>query len=260
MTTIRDDYNYRRITKPPRFASGREPGIRPSTSHAAPDADTAQMVRKNLTRAQRERILLRTARAERALCVDPMERTCETGADAIAIRRNHLGMKYLEHDLAKAFRNFLEAVAQDEKFAPAHNNLGLVFLEIGDLYQALEHLNRAIELDDTLDVAYCNRGLAYLELGDFGAAYDDFGKALELDQYDPMHYNNMGVLFLDLEAPAKACDYFNAAIDLDPNNPLPYKNRGLAYREMGDHQQARADFIKATELEEEQYQAMLEVA
>ena len=77
-----------------------------------------------------------------------------------------------------------------------------------------------------------------------------------MDQYDPMHYNNAGVLFLDLEVPAKACDYFNAAIELDPNNPLPYKNRGLAYREMGDNQQARADFIKATALEEEQYQAM----
>ena len=78
---------------------------------------------------------------------------------------------------------------------------------------------------------------------------------MELDQYDPMHYNNAGVLFLDLEAPAKACDYFNTAINLDPNNPLPYRNRGLAYREMGDNQQASADFIKATELEEEQYQA-----
>ena len=256
MTAVRDDYNYRRIAKPPRFGSRAEPCAPVFVPHTAPDADTAQMVRKSLSNAERERILLRTARAERALYVEPYERTYETEADAIAVRRNNLGMKYLEHDLAKAFRNFLEAVSQDEDFALAHNNLGLVFLEIGDLFKAFEHLDRAIELDDTLDVAYCNRGLAHLELGDFEAAYEDFGKALELDQYDPMHYNNAGVLFLDLEAPAKACDYFNTAIDLDPNNPLPYKNRGLAYREMGDNRQARADFIKATALEEEQYQAM----
>ena len=260
MTVVRDDYNYRRIAKPPRAGHGPEHHTRVFVSHAAPDADTVQMVRKNLTDAQRESILLRTSRAERALYVDPMKRTCETGADAIAVRRNNLGMKYLEHDLAKAFRNFREAVAKDENFAPAHNNLGLLCLEIGDLLKALEHFNRAIELDNRLDVAYGNRGLARLERGDFQAAYDDFGKALELDQYDPMHYNNMGVLFLDLEAPANACDYFNTAINLDPDNPLPYKNRGLAYREMGDHQQARADFIKATELEEEQYQAMFGAA
>ena len=256
MATVRDDYNYRRIAKSPRFGHGAEPGRRAFVSHAAPDADTAQMVRKSISNAERERILLRTARAERALYIEPFDRTCETATDAIAVRRNNLGIKYLEHDLAKAFRNFLEAVAQDEDFALAHNNLGLVFLEIGDLFNALEHLNRAIGLDDTLDVAYGNRGLAHLERGDFEAAYDDFGKALELDQYDPMHYNNAGVLFLDLEAPAKACDYFNTAISLDPNNPLPYRNRGLAYREMGDNQQASADFIKATELEEKQYQAM----
>ena len=256
MATVRDDYNYRRITKPPRFGHGSELSIRFSAPHTAPDADIAQMVRKHLPGDEREDILLRTARAERALYIEPVERTYETQADALAVRRNDLGMKYLEHDLAKAFRNFLEAVTQDENFALAHNNLGLVFLEIGDLFRALEHLDRAIELDDTLDVAYCNRGLARLERGDFEAAYEDFGKALELDQHDPMHYNNIGVLFLDLEVPAKACDYFNTAIDLDPNNPLPYKNRGLAYREMGDNQQARADFTKAIALEEEQYQAM----
>ena len=256
MTTVRDDYNYRRIAKPPRVAHGSEPGIRVFVSHAGPDADTAQMVRKSLDIAQRESILLRTARAERALYTERFERTYETQADAIAVRRNNLGMKYLEHDLPKAFRNFLDAVAQDETFALAHNNLGLVSLEIGDLYRAIEHLNKAIELDDALDIAYCNRGLAHLELGDFEAAYEDFEKALELDQYDPMHYNNIGVLFLDLEVPAKARDYFDTAIELDPSNPLAYRNRGLAYREMGDHQQARADFTKATALDEEQYQAM----
>ena len=260
MTTVRDDYNYRRITKPPRFGHGPEPGARFFMSHAASDADTAQMVRKSLPRAQRESILLRTSKAERALYIEPLDRACETQADAIAVRRNNLGMKYLEHDLAKAFRNFLDAVALDENFALAHNNLGLVFLEIGALFKALEHFNKAIELDDSLDVAYGNRGLAHLERGDFEAAYADFGKALELDQYDPMHYNNAGVLFLDLAAPAKACDYFNAAISLDPDNPLPYRNRGLAYRELGDNQRARTDFIKATALEEEQYQAMFGVS
>ena len=256
MTTVRDDYNYRRIAKPRRAVHGSDTETSVFVSHAGPDADTAQMLRKRLDSAQRENILLRTARAERALYVEPFERLYETQSDAIAVRRNNLGIKYLDHDLAKAFRNFLDAVAQDENFALAHNNLGLVFLEIGDLFKALEHFDKAIYLDNTLDVAYGNRGLAHLESGDFEAAYEDFEKALELDQYDPMHYNNAGVLFLDLEAPAKACDYFNTAIKLDPNNPLPYKNRGLAYREMGDNQQARADFIKATALEEEQYQAM----
>ena len=260
MITVRDDYNYRRIAKPPRDAHAFQPDARIFVSHASPDADTVQMVRKGLTHAQRESILLRTARAERALYIEPQEKTYEIQADAIAVRRNNLGLNYLEHDLAKAFRNFLEAVALDENFALAHNNLGLVFLEIGDMYQAIEHLNRAIELDGTLDIAYCNRGLAHLELGDFEAAYDDFGKALELDQYDSMHYNNAGALFLDLEVPAKARDYFDTAIELDPNNPLAYRNRGLAYRELGDHQRARADFIKATALEEEQYRAMFGVS
>lgn len=260
MTTVRDDYNYRRIAKPDRTAQGSDTGITVFVSHAHPDSDTAQMLGRILDRSQRESILLRTAKAERALYIEPSERAYDTNADAIAVRRNNLGMKYLEHDLARAFRNFLEAVALDENFALAHNNLGLVLLEIGDLRKALEHFDKAIELDSRLDIAFGNRGLAHLELGDFEAAYEDFGRALELDQFDPVHHNNAGVLFLDLEVPAKAREYFDAAILLDPGSPLPYKNRGLAYREMGNDQQARVDFRKATALEEEQYRVMFGVS
>ena len=84
MTTVRDDYNYRRIAKSPRDAHAPQPDARIFASHARPDADTAQMVRKILPSAERERILLRTAKAERALYVEPFERIYETQADAIA--------------------------------------------------------------------------------------------------------------------------------------------------------------------------------
>ena len=123
MATVRDDYNYRRIAKPPRFGHGartRAAGVRVARQPRTPILP--RWCARSSPMAERERILLRTARAERALYIEPYERTYETEADAIAVRRNNLGMKYLEHDLAKAFRNFLEAVAQDENFALAHNN------------------------------------------------------------------------------------------------------------------------------------------
>ena len=255
MTEIRDDYNYHRLVKDHdrRVRHGRNIFV----SHSVEDADIRQMLRRALTDAQRETILLRTAKAERALYIEPMERVYATDAEPIAMRRNNLGMKYLGHDLAKAFRNFLEAVARDDNFALAHNNLGLVFLEIGDIVRAVEHFDKAVELDGTLDIAYGNRGLARLEHGDFENAYWDFQTALEIDGHDPMHHNNVGVLFLEVEMPAIACEYFSTAITLDPENPLSYKNRGLAYREMGEEERALDDFNTAIDLEEAQFDAML---
>ncbi len=255
MTTIRDDYNYRRLVK------DHDRRVHPSqnifVSHAVEDADIRQMLRRALTDAQRETILIRTAKAERALYIEPMGRVYETDAEPIAVRRNNLGMQYLGHDLAKAFRNFLEAVARDNDFALAHNNLGLVFLEIGDITRAIEHFDKAVELDGTLDIAYGNRGLARLEHGNFEDAYWDFQAALEIDGHDPMHHNNIGILFLEVEQPTVACEYFSTAISLDRESPLPYKNRGLAYHEMGEDERASDDFNTAIELEEAQFDAML---
>lgn len=46
----------------------------------------------------------------------------------------------------------------------AHNNLGMVLLEIGGIQPAISHFDRVIALDEVLDVAYGNRSLARLEL------------------------------------------------------------------------------------------------
>ena len=262
MTAVRDQYNYRRLPKAVSVPRAVQPDQRSFTGTLTPVEDIGTLLRKPLTPVQKETILLRTARAARAPRYIELtereltERAYGVEADPLAIRRNNLGMKYLEHDLTRAFRNFLDAVEIDDGFALAHNNLGMVLLEIGELQTAIGHLSRAIALDEGLDVAYGNRGLALLELSRFDEAFHDFQAALALDPDDGMHHNNAGILFLDLEEPEAALRYFNEAIRLAPAEPMPYLNRGLALREMGEFQSARRDFRRATEIEEEQFEAL----
>lgn len=110
MTAVRDQYNYRRLPKAVSAPGGVQPSRRSFGGRPVPDADTRTLLRKPLTTDQREKILLRTAKAARApRYVEPLERLYEVEADPLAIRRNNLGMKYLEHDLTRAFRNFLDA-------------------------------------------------------------------------------------------------------------------------------------------------------
>ena len=257
MTAVRDQYNYRRLPKAVSIPQVIKPSPHSFAGTMPQVEDIRTLVHKQLTPVEKETILLRTAKAARApRYIELREREYETGADPLAIRRNNLGMKYLEHDLTKAFRNFLDAVAIDDGFALAHNNLGMVLLEIGELQGAISHFTTAITLDEELDVAYGNRGLALLELSRFDEAFNDFQTASRMDPNDGMHHNNAGILFLDLEEPETAWNYFSAAIQLAPEEPMPYLNRGLALREMGEFQQARRDFQMATVIEESQFAAL----
>ena len=239
MAALRNYYNYRRLTKPATSKPIRgdiPAGIYDTASHIASPPDP-------------EGILLRTARAERALYLNPETRGYEAYVNRAAISANNVGVKCFSYDLPRAFRNFRDAVELAPNFALAHNNLGLAYIEIGDLDMALHYLDQSIATDEGLDIAFTNRGLAKLELGDYQNAHDDFVAAIRIDPHDPMHYNNLGVLWLDAGQPKQAVSCFQTAIELDSQHPMPWRNLGYAYRELDDHEQAGQCFDTASDLE-----------
>ena len=151
------DYAYRRFPKTTRV------------SHSTPTADLEEILKKveellvGLKRglAERERMLLRLARAERCLLRKPCVSRKEYGmyGNPVAMTWNNTGMENLDRGfLPSAFRNFKEAIRQDPNLGIAHNNLGMIYLEIGDPDRAIEYLDRAIRLDENMDLAYGNRG------------------------------------------------------------------------------------------------------
>ena len=240
MTALRNYYNYRRLTKP--ALPEKNQADAPTNPYIPKDADVASPP------AQHD-ILLRTARAERALYLDTETRQYLTNVSPAAISANNVGVKCLGYDLPRAFRNFLDAVELAPDFALAHNNLGLAYIEIGALKPAIHSLDQAIAADEDLDIAFTNRGLANLELGNYQDALDDFMKAIRIDPRDPMHYNNMGVLWLDNGQPEVAVLCFRKAIELNQEHPMPRRNLGYAFRELSDYEQADDHFETAANLE-----------
>lgn len=263
MPITRDLYNYHRVPKAARIATMYPPSYDPGPNSPIhpEDIHIEGILAKPFTPDQRDGILLRTAKAERApVYIEHDGRPYPTDAHPMAVRSNNLGVKYLDFDLPKAFRSFLDAIEIDEQFALAHNNLGLARLELGDLVNALHDLEQAIALDETLDAAYTNRGLTYLELDQPEAAYRDFRQAMTIAPYDAIHYNNAGILFLDVEEPGTAIRYFDEAIRLNPQNPTSHRNRALALQEMGSHQEARFAFDTADNIEDVQLRTLLETS
>jgi tetratricopeptide (TPR) repeat protein len=108
----------------------------------------------------------------------------KTGSRADAVRLYNDGVALL---LARNFRDaqqrFEAALAQDETFAEAHNNLAFALRMQGrqNFAASLAHYNRAIDLKPDLAQAYMYRGVLFMQQGDTARARQDLERLRRLD-------------------------------------------------------------------------------
>ena len=81
----------------------------------------------------------------------------------------------MEKKFSRAERQFRKALALNEIFAEAHNNLAYTLRKQGPDYydEALKHYNRSIELNPGLDEPYMYRGVLYIQIGNKNLALAD---------------------------------------------------------------------------------------
>ena len=206
-----------------------DPGIAPEPPHDWTGWEN-RLRHSSMNEEDRERRLTKLARLERAVRVHHIP----LGYNP-ALERNDLGLRYLDMgDMPRAFRQLRGAVSQDPTMAMLHNNIGAMYLEIGDLERAGHYLSQAVLHQEDLDTAYGNRALVHIEQGQYLEAYQDLAVAIRLAPGDPAHHNNMGVLSLEAGFPETALACFMSAIQLDPTSPMYHSNLGFAHRESGN--------------------------
>lgn len=111
---------------------------------------------------------------------------------AAAARMTLAGVKALhEADIDRAMEKFLAAVDADEDYGPAHNNLGLMHYEQGNLYQAVLAFERAMELMPQDPAVYYNLGLTLETAGKVHEAMDLYWQAVEMDPVNPNFLGNL---------------------------------------------------------------------
>ncbi len=81
----------------------------------------------------------------------------------------------------RALHYYTLAVAADPGYAPALNNLGAAYLDLGERELALGHINRALKQAPQLASAYNNRGVAWAMARDYARAEEDWLTAARLD-------------------------------------------------------------------------------
>ena len=76
--------------------------------------------------------------------------------------------------------------------------------------------------------------------------------SIKTGQYHPAYavaYNNRGNVYRNLGQYQQAIADYDKAIELNPNDAVAHNNRGHAYADQGQYQQTIADFDKAIELD-----------
>ncbi len=92
---------------------------------------------------------------------------------------------------------------------------------------------------------YYQLGVSYLQIGEIPLALRYFFKAKELTPDDPKIYNGIGLAFLERGDLKRAEKYFREAISLKRNFSEAYLNLGIIYEKKGDFKKARELYEKA---------------
>jgi len=122
--------------------------------------------------------------AARAVESDPLPVPADSSR-ARSVTAYNAGVKLLlDREFAAAQARFEAALALDESFAEAHNNLAFCLrMQSSRNYErALAHYERAIALKPGLAVAYVYRGALLAQMGDVVRARADHARLLSLDR------------------------------------------------------------------------------
>ena len=163
--------------------------------------------------------------------------------------------------------------------SPAHNNCGLLLMQMGRTEEALAYLLEAIRLDEQSASARFNSGLAYKVLGRLDEAAASFKEVLHLrpkhhkaryqlavvlsrsgrldealehfrllKQIDPNNFEwrtDMGILLMETGRPAAAAAEFNAAMKINPNMRQPHSGLGTIRQRQERFAEAAGHFARA---------------
>lgn len=151
-------------------------------------------------------------------------------------------------DLSEAERAFLSAIELAPTLPNAHNMLGLLYLERGDLESALPCFLRSAEIEESKRTLTF-LGTVQLQLGMTHAARESLTKALALDPNCEEASYNLGLCYRT-EAPSEAISCFRRAIEIDPEYGSAHRELGWALRGIARYAEAERHLRKAIELDE----------
>ena len=131
--------------------------------------------------------------------------------------------KHQNNNLHDAQNYYQKILALDPNYVKAHNNLGIIFQDLGDFQKAKSCCEKAIEIDPNYIDAYNNLGFIFKDLGDFQKAKSCYEKAIEIDPLNKKCILSYGNLLLFLGDILKGHEYIIKGEGVIKFTPTYYK-------------------------------------
>lgn len=156
----------------------------------------------------------------------------------------------------------LRAVEINPKSSLAYNNLGIAYIDRGQVNEALAAFKQAVLCANGTTPAQGNFARAHLRLGmmatrnnDINGALDYYTKALEIDPNIAETYGYLGIISTRLNRYDEAIAHYRRAIELDPDLAEVLINLGQVYELTGRREEAVTAYRQAIWLHPERPEA-----
>ena len=162
---------------------------------------------------------------------------------------NNLGIiRQNKGNLASAIKSYRKSLAIQPCNPQFNVNMGSALREFGDYSAAITCYEKALSIDDKHIDAYYNLGVIFVHQGKFNSAMDCYKKTISLNYNQPKAHNNLGLIFKKLDMTEEAVKCYKIALSLNPNYSEACNNLGVVLQELGSLDQAMMCFKNALSL------------
>lgn len=150
------------------------------------------------------------------------------------------------HNSDAALQEIIKSVKFNDANPEAHLLAGLIYSGRGDLLKSIQHYKSALKLKPLYYEAKNNLGTIYLALGNWVKAVEIFKELTTQDEYSTpaIGFNNLGWAQYKLGEDRDALRSFITASQLNPRLCPPHNNAGILYLKRGDLERAERSLLR----------------
>lgn len=124
-------------------------------------------------------------------------------------------------------------LASDPGNESLHNDLALLYMDLGRSDKAVEHFRRSVGIKPSLASTHFNLGTALTLAGRVAESVPEFQRAIELRPDYATAHNNLANAFLLLGRTEDAIRHYRETLRLDPTHAVAHNNLGRTLFAMG---------------------------
>ncbi|MFB0566177.1 MAG: tetratricopeptide repeat protein [Candidatus Aminicenantaceae bacterium] len=160
----------------------------------------------------------------------------------------NLGLLYLNRgNVDEAIKYLKKSLALNPRNHIAYNFLGIAYSMKGELEESLKHFNKCLEINPRFTDAHNNLGMIYQQMGIIDRAEEEFLKAIADKDYPTKEkpYYNLARLFYIQEKFNEALDYAQKSIKENARFAMAYNLIGLIFEKTNNFPQAIESYTRA---------------